>query len=265
MGKTVCRELPMEGIKNKTGIYFCNMECKSQYYQKINKVVCIVCKKKFYKNGAEQKRSPVHCCSVHCVYKYNDRKAKINCKNCDKILYRPPSVLKDRDNIFCSKGCHDEFQNCKITFNCEKCKKTVIVSPSHYNRARHHFCSRECRSKFTFKESFVEVQFEELVKKLDIKYERNNRSVLGRLELDFYFPNINFAVEINGIIHYKPIYGEDHFKGQKDRDRRKRRKCKELGILLRTVKPGNCKYETFVPRYERVIWEIKQRIKMFKK
>jgi len=244
--------------ENKTDIYFCNMKCKSSYYQKINQVVCVVCNKKFYKNSAEQKRSPVHCCSLKCVYEFNNKRVKINCKNCDKILYRPPSLLEGKQNIFCSKECYDEFQDNKVEFKCEKCNKKAKMSKSLYDRGRHHFCSVECCAKYKFKESFVESQFEELVKKLDIKYDRNTRSIVGPLELDFYFPDINYAVEVNGIIHYKPIYGEKHFKGQKERDRRKRKKCKELGITLRTVKPGNCKYETFMPRYKRVVWEIKK-------
>jgi hypothetical protein len=29
--------------------------------------------------------------------------------------------------------------------------------------------------------------------------------------LDFYFPELRFAIELNGITHYEPIYGEDKF------------------------------------------------------
>jgi hypothetical protein len=46
---------------------------------------------------------------------------------------------------------------------------------------------------------------------------------------------------------------------QKVRDRKKRRACKERGIILRVVKPGDCKRETYMPRYKRVIWEIEKR------
>ncbi len=245
---------------NKTNIYFCNMKCKSSYYQKVNKVICVVCDKKFYKNSAEQKRSPTHCCSIKCRNDYTNKRVKINCKNCDKTLYRPPSILEGKKNIFCSKKCHDEFQDCKIEFKCDKCGTKANASPSLYNKSRHHFCSVGCCAKYKFKESFVESQFEDLVKKLNIKYDRNNRSVVGPLELDFYFPEINYAVEINGSCHYKPIYGNKSLAGQKKRDRRKRKKCKELGIMLRIVKPGDCKINTYLPRYKRVVWELKKYI-----
>ena len=245
---------------NKTNIYFCDMKCKSSYYQKINKVVCVICNKKFYKNSAEQKRSPTHCCSIECRNDYNNKRIKINCKNCDKILHRPPSLIRGKNNIFCSKECHDEFQDNKVQVECEKCGKKVFKSPIYIKRNRHHFCTPQCFSRYKFKESYVESQFEELVKKLNIKYDRNNRSVIGPLELDFYFPDINFAVEINGACHYKPIYGEDGLKKQKERDSRKRKKCKNLGITLRIVKPGDCKIETYLPRYKRVVWELKKHV-----
>ena len=84
------------------------------------------------------------------------------------------------------------------------------------------------------------------------------------MELDFYFPDIKFAVEVNGRCHYDPIYGEDSLAGQKVRDSKKRQRCKELGIILRVVKPGDCKRETYMPRYKRVIWEIKQKCLIIK-
>jgi len=247
--------------ENKTNLFFCNMECRSEYFYKRDMVICCICKKEFYKSLTEQKRYPNHCCSILCRSEYNNERIKINCKTCDKILYKPISLIENKNNIFCSKKCHDEFQNQKIQVKCEKCGKKIYKSPIYIKRNKYHFCSTVCFSKYRFKESFVESQFEKMIKKLKIKYDRNNREVVGPLELDFYFPDINFAVEINGPTHYKPIYGEKNLNNQQKRDKRKRKKCRELGIKLRAVKPGDCKYNTFLPRYKRVIWEIKKLIK----
>ena len=246
--------------RNTTGLFFCGNECKTKYYQRINKVECVICEKSFYKNTSDRRRYPVHCCSIGCRSEYNNKRIRVKCENCDKVLFRPPSLLKGKKNIFCSKGCYNEFQDNKVEFKCDKCGEKYKTSKANYKRRRKHFCSQECFSKYKFKDSFVETQFEELVKKLGIKYNRNDRTVVGPLELDFYFPDISYAVEVNGNFHYKPIKGLDALKKQKKRDTRKRKKCKELEITLRTVKPGNCRYETFMPRYKRVIWEIKQLI-----
>ncbi len=251
--------------KNTTGKFFCGFECRSQYYKKGYKVKCIVCDIRFEKAPAEQKRYPVHCCSVECRSKYNDKREIRKCDECGDKIFRPPSILKDRKNLFCSIECHDVFQNCKTKVKCEKCGKKIWKSPSAM-KERHYFCSMKCFSKYGFAESFVETEFENLIKPLKIVYQRNDRSVLygcakngGGLELDFYFPEIKFAVEVNGVCHYKPIYGEDALAGQKVRDRNKRRACKRRGIILRVVKPGNCKRETYMPRYRRVVREINRR------
>jgi len=186
---------------------------------------------------------------------------KTRCKNCGKVLFRPPSLLKGKHNIFCSEKCHNIFQDKKILFLCKKCGKEVLRSPVYIKNSRNHFCSPECFSKYHFYESFVEKQFEILLNEYckDLKYSRNIRSIIKPLELDFYFPDINFAVEINGSYHYLPIKGIKTLNNQKKRDSRKRKMCKKLGIILRVIKPGNCKYSTFMPRYKRVIWEIKQK------
>ena len=249
---------------NSTGKFFCSSNHRGLYYKQAYHVNCVICEKKFEKVLAEQKRYPIHCCSIECRSKYNDRRELRKCDECGGKIFRPPSVMKNRDNLFCSIKCHDAFQNHKTEVKCEKCGKKVWKSPCAMGK-RHYFCSRECFSKYTFSESFVETEFENLIKPLGLSYVRNDRKILhgcakhgGGLELDFYFPDIKFAVEVNGGCHYIPIYGEEALAGQKVRDQKKRRRCIELGIILRVVKPGDCKRETYLPRYRRVIWEMKR-------
>jgi len=58
---------------------------------------------------------------------------------------------------------------------------------------------------------------------------------LGQQHLDIYFPARNVAVEYQGAQHESPIEffgGEEAFKRQQERDRRKRRLCKEHGCRL---------------------------------
>jgi len=243
---------------NKTGMFFCGFECRKAYTKKQNIVKCVVCNNEFRKAAADIKRYPTHCCSLECRNKYNNKRIRLVCPVCEKVFYKPPSLIYGKKNIFCSVECHDKFQNHKTKVKCNECGKDIFKSPVFIKQNRHHFCDSSCFSKFSFKTSFVETEFEKLVKNIGIKYIRNDRTVIGPLELDFWFPSLKYAVEINGSLHYKPVYGQKAFRGQKERDKRKRKKCKQLGIKLRTVKPGNCKIETYLPRYKRVIWEIKR-------
>jgi len=257
--------------KNTTGRFFCGFDCRSLFYKKDYKVTCVVCEIDFEKVPAEQNRYPVHCCSVECRNQYNNKCVDYICDECGIKLRRPPSLFKNKTNAFCTQDCFDRFQNHKTRIRCDECGKIAWKSPSAMKKP-HHFCSQKCFMKFSFPESQMEVEFEKLVKDLGISYDRNIWSILKGascnnkdLELDFYFPTIKFAVEINGISHYKPIYGEKTFSVRKRNDRLKKEKCKDRGIILRVIKPGDCKRETYMPRYKRAIWEIKQCINIQKK
>ena len=64
---------------------------------------------------------------------------------------------------------------------------------------------------------------------------------LGQQHLDIYFPARNVAVEYQGAQHERPIEffgGEEAFKKQQERDRRKRRLCEEHGCRLIYAYPG---------------------------
>lgn len=50
--------------------------------------------------------------------------------------------------------------------------------------------------------------------------------------MDIYFPKLKLAIQINGIVHYKPIYGLEKFQRIKEIDSEKRKLCKELTIDL---------------------------------
>lgn len=51
-------------------------------------------------------------------------------------------------------------------------------------------------------------------------------------ELDIYIPSLKLAVELNGIFHYEPIYGEEKLKQTQNNDNRKFQACLEKGIEL---------------------------------
>lgn len=51
-------------------------------------------------------------------------------------------------------------------------------------------------------------------------------------ELDFYFPELEMAVEINGFLHFKPIYGLDKLNRIQEIDREKAEECRQMNIEL---------------------------------
>ena len=51
-------------------------------------------------------------------------------------------------------------------------------------------------------------------------------------ELDIYFPRLKLAIQLNGPVHFKPIYGLEKFIKITEIDQLKREICKNLTIKL---------------------------------
>jgi hypothetical protein len=62
---------------------------------------------------------------------------------------------------------------------------------------------------------------------IDIKYIRNDRTILNGKELDFYLPDYNLAIECNGIFWHSELMGKDKFYHLN-----KTNQCASLGIQL---------------------------------
>lgn len=102
-------------------------------------------------------------------------KTKKHCKNCNKEVERMNSYFGD--NTFCSKSCATSFNN------------------TLRRKSR--------RSKIEIK------LFEQLEKRFPtIKFIPNDKEMLNGLEVDIAAPSLKLAIEWNGIVHFKPIYGQ---------------------------------------------------------
>lgn len=62
-------------------------------------------------------------------------------------------------------------------------------------------------------------------------------------ELDFYFPDLNLAIELNGILHFEPIYGHNKLDQIQSNDNKKAFLCNQNQInlaVLDTSMHKNC-------------------------
>ena len=69
-----------------------------------------------------------------------------------------------------------------------------------------------------------------------------NRTDAIQAELDFYFPALKLAIELNGIFHYEPIYGPEKLAKMQNNDARKWAACLERGIELCVIDTDNFVY-----------------------
>lgn len=167
---------------------------------KINDLKCKFCSSIF-----QTKRSNTLYCSTECK-KNNRRKYEHICVGCNIVF-----TNTEKESKYCSNSC-----------------KSINLKLFNYA----HKSSGKSRSQI---EIFIE---ENLIKDFpDIKFIFNDKEVIGS-ELDVYIPELKMAIEINGIIHYEPIYGEEKLLKVQNRDKQKMINCYNLGIELIVIPLG---------------------------
>ena len=75
---------------------------------------------------------------------------------------------------------------------------------------------------------------------------------------DIYIPSLKLAIELNGIFHYEPIFGEDKLKKVQNNDNRKFQACLEKEIEFCIIDTSQQKYfkEKTSQKYLSIITEI---------
>jgi hypothetical protein len=112
-----------------------------------------------------------------------------------------------------------------------------------------NFCSRSCSAKYNnahkrhgTRRSKLEIYIEEQIIQWrpDLIMICNDCSLI-QSELDFYFPELKIAIELNGIFHYEPIYGNDKFERIQLNDAQKIIRCNEVGVELCVIDTSSVK------------------------
>lgn len=122
---------------------------------------------------------------------------------------------------------------------------------SHTNKGlKHHFCSQRCGGLYNSAhrtggtrraklEVWLEGQLKGLYPTLVVLY---NHTGAISAELDIYVPSLSLAIELNGIFHYEPIFGQEKLDGIKKRDENKFAACHAKGISLCVIDTSQHRY-----------------------
>ena len=178
------------------------------------------------------------------------------CYQCDKTFYVEKHFIQKIINNkldqsrFCSQKCYGKDQRKKIKLNCKNCEKTFYRTPGGIKKSKNHFCSKSCaatynnlhkkhgtrRSKL---EAWLEQKLSIIYPDLEILY--NDKQTINA-ELDIYIPSLKLAIEINGIFHYEPIFGESKLNQIQNNDKRKHQACYEHNIEILWLDTSSLKY-----------------------
>lgn len=125
------------------------------------------------------------------------------CKHCDKIFYLSKKQILSKKFVskeYCSQSCIN----------------------------KHNKSKGICRSKL---EIWLEKQLLELYPNLDFSFNHK----INNLELDIFIYSLHLAFEINGIVHYRPIYGKERLEEIQKNDTKKEILCHEKNITLHVI------------------------------
>lgn len=176
----------------------------------------------------------------------------ITCDFCKSIVERKVSsynrsIKKGQKGYFCSRPCVLKYNSVERV--CPQCGKNVHRCKFEAAKSKNSFCSQSCSATYnnTHKtkgsrrsklEKYLEEQLTLLFPNLEILF--NCKDVINS-ELDIYIPQLKLAIELNGIHHYQPIYGEEKLKKIQNNDSLKTEVCNKQLITLVTINTSNQK------------------------
>lgn len=186
--------------------------------------------------------------------KWNDL-IPFNCPTCGKEFHRVKHSVTPKTLLtikFCSKKCK-RGKNPRISLVCSNCQKPFERRPSELLRhnSEHNFCSQSCSSIYYHAhnkktgcrrsklEEWIQNQLTSLYPNLPILY--NDKTTINS-ELDIYIPSLKLAVELNGIFHYEPIFGQDKLNKIQNNDSRKFQACLDKEISLCIIDSSKFRY-----------------------
>ena len=163
------------------------------------------------------------------------------------IIFRLTSEKNKGKNHyrFCSVNCSNHNKIKAIYVNCNECNISFVKTLNQIKKSKsgNNFCSSSCAAKYNNRnktkgtrrsklEKWLEEQLKIIHPELNIKY---NYVTTIKSELDIYIPELELAIELNGPVHYRPMYGEEKFKQIQNHDMLKKLTCIKNDITLAII------------------------------
>lgn len=158
------------------------------------------------------------------------------CKKCGDLVRHKNKKTNKKNWIEAANNLHNnKYDYSKVEY-IDANTKICIICPEHgefWQKPSAHMQGQGCP---VCNESILEREVITFLNNEGIEYEyRYHSKWLGKLELDFYLPKFNAAIECQGLQHFEPIKhfgGIKRFTKQVRNDNEKKKRCQEQGVTL---------------------------------
>lgn len=136
--------------------------------------------------------------------KYKEKRFKDFLKKLDFILNEFDLKRNFKDEEYISSYSFDEGkkESIKYPIFCKKCNQNFYTTITDGKYPSHcYLCEKQKAGTSKLEESL-----EKFILELGIEYKKNDRKILNGKELDFIFPEHNFAIELNGLYYHSFEY-----------------------------------------------------------
>lgn len=194
------------------------------------------------------------------------------CPNCNDEFTKAKNVVQrrfsergDARRLFCSLECQANGKRKIVKVECANCGVEVIRAPHDRKKTKsgRYFCGFACAATFNMKlrckgkRSKAEILLYEFLSKEfpALRIVPNDKSLLGGYEADIAIPELKLAIEWNGILHFRPIYGHERLNEIQERDALKRKIAIERNVQLLVI-PDMISRPKFVERIASEVIQI---------
>lgn len=176
--------------------------------------------------------------------------AKMLCLHCNKLFplekYRVQRAAERGTGKYCSQTCARHARRTSQEVPCANCKTIFRKHGVELKRTSNHFCSRSCSAQFNnrhknlgaSRRSKAEDYLSDLISRdfPSLEIIQNDRALLSSgLEVDIIIPRLKLAIELNGPVHYFPLYGEIKLEKIRASDTTKQIELQAIGYNLLVV------------------------------
>ena len=215
-GRKLTTEEFIKRAKEKHGNIY---DYSKTVYKKYNEKVCIVCPV----HGEFWQTPNEHLTGSGCSKCSYEKRGKTRRKTRDAFIKRAKVVHKNK------------YDYSKVDYKTEN-TKVCIICPAHgefWQTPHSHLSGKGCPHCST---SHMENSIKSILLENNVVFILHDRNTLGNgLELDFFLPEKQIAIECQGLQHFEPVEhfgGMSEFKKRSANDETKRKKCSDLGIEL---------------------------------